>query len=139
ILTGNPGGPGQHWIAARYRLIPFPLGPIVFERVLSNGRKHTVATIPARIGDNKVLLAKDPGYLDRLRLVGGPQLQKAWIEGDWSVIEGAFLRDVVRGEACGAAGAAAGPLDPVPRHGLGQRLSGVCAVVRRRAGPVAPP
>src|SRR5262245_13372953 len=91
ILTGNPGGPGQHWIAARYRLIPFPAGPIVFERVLSNGRKHTVATIPARIGDNRVLLAKDPGYLDRLRLVGGPQLQKAWIEGDWSVIEGAFF------------------------------------------------
>jgi hypothetical protein len=91
ILTGNPGGPGQHWIAARYRLIPFPAGPIVFDRVLSNGRKHTVTTIPARIGDNRLLLARDPGYLDRLRLVGGPQLQKAWIEGDWSVIEGAFF------------------------------------------------
>ena len=59
---------------------PFPAGPIVFDRVLSNGRKHTVATIPARIGDNKVLLDKDPGYLDRLRLVGG-QLQKVSTSG----------------------------------------------------------
>jgi len=72
VLTGNPGGPGQHWIAARYKLIPFPLTPIVFDRMLSNGKRHRVATIPARIHDNKILLAKDPGYLDRLRLVGGP-------------------------------------------------------------------
>lgn len=91
VLTGNPGGPGQHWIAARYRLIPFPAKPKVIERILPNGQRHLVAVIPARIGDNKILLQKDPGYVNRLQLVGGPQLVKAWLEGDWSTVEGAFF------------------------------------------------
>ncbi len=91
VLTGNPGGPGQHWIAARYRLIPFPHHPRVIERVLPNGKRHKVAVIPARIRDNRVLLQKDPGYVDRLQLVGGPKLVKAWIEGDWTAVEGAFF------------------------------------------------
>jgi hypothetical protein len=33
--------------------------------------------IPARIADNKILLGRDPGYVDRLQMVGSPQLVKA--------------------------------------------------------------
>ena len=36
--------------------------------------------IPARIADNKILLGRDPGYVDRLQMVGSPQLVKAWLE-----------------------------------------------------------
>ena len=91
ILTGNPGGPGQTWIRDRYKLIPLPSGPKTVVRELENGSTHKIAVIPSRITDNKILLASDPGYIDRLHLVGGAALVKAWLDGDWSAIEGAFF------------------------------------------------
>lgn len=91
ILTANPGGAGQHWIAARYGLIPFPRSPKVVTRELSNGSLHRAAVVPSRITDNKLLLAGDPGYYDRLHLVGSAALVRAWLEGDWSAVEGAFF------------------------------------------------
>ena len=91
ILTGNPGGAGQHWIRARYRLNPFPRRPMVFDRLLKTGAKHQIAVIPSRITDNRILLDSDPGYIDRLHMVGSDALVKAWLDGDWSAVEGAFF------------------------------------------------
>lgn len=91
ILTANPGGAGQHWIAARYRLIPFPNGPKVVQRELSNGEIHEAAVIPSRITDNRILLDSDPGYVNRLHLVGSAALVRAWLQGDWGAVEGAFF------------------------------------------------
>ena len=51
----------------------------------------TAAVIPSRITDNTVMLDADPGYIDRLRLVGSKTLVKAWLEGDWTAVEGAFF------------------------------------------------
>jgi hypothetical protein len=91
ILTGNPGGPGQHWIRGRYELHPFPLAPRLLRRALPGGKTHLVAVIPSRITNNRILLNRDPGYVDRLHLVGSAQLVKAWLLGDWTAIEGAFF------------------------------------------------
>jgi len=91
ILTGNPGGPGQHWIRGRYELHPFPARPRCLKRKLPNGSHHLVAVIPSRISNNRILLERDPGYIDRLHLVGSAQLVKAWLDGDWTAIEGAFF------------------------------------------------
>lgn len=91
ILTGNPGGAGQHWICSRYGLYPFPKGPAVINRKLPNGNTFPVAVIPSRIQDNKALLENDPHYIDRLYQVGSEKLVKAWLEGDWSAVEGAFF------------------------------------------------
>jgi hypothetical protein len=91
ILTGNPGGAGQHWISERYKLIPFPAKPCSVEVERASGIKSIAAVIPARITDNVVLLDKDAGYVDRLRMVGSAALVRAWLEGDWSAIEGAFF------------------------------------------------
>lgn len=91
ILTANPGGAGQHWIAERYGLIPFPKAPKIVERTLESGDIHRAAVIPSRIQDNRILLDADPGYLTRLQMVGSAALVKAWLEGDWSAIEGAFF------------------------------------------------
>lgn len=91
ILTANPGGAGQHWIANRYNLIPFPTHPIVVGRDLPNGKVHKAAVIPSRITDNKIMLNADPGYIDRLQLVGSSALIQAWLDGDWSAIDGAFF------------------------------------------------
>jgi hypothetical protein len=92
-LTANPGGPGQGWISERYGLIPFPQRPKVLVRTLPNGSVHRVAVIPSRLRDNKILLSSDPKYIDRLYLVGSPALVRAWLEGDWSAIEGAFFSE----------------------------------------------
>lgn len=91
ILTANPGGAGQHWLAERYGLIPFPRGPKIVERKLPDGSTHRMGVIPSRITDNAILLKSDPGYVSRLQLVGSRELVRAWLEGDWSAIEGAFF------------------------------------------------
>ena len=91
VLTGNPGGSGQHWIKSRYRLAPFPRRSIVITRKLPTGARHNVAVIPSRIQDNRILLEADPGYIDRLHMVGSDALVRAWLEGDWSAVEGAFF------------------------------------------------
>lgn len=91
VLTANPGGAGQHWLRARYNLVPFPLYPQMLSRILPNGARHEYAVIPSRVTDNKILIDSDPEYLNRLQLVGSPALVRAWLEGDWSAIEGAFF------------------------------------------------
>lgn len=91
ILTANPGGPGQHWIRERYRLAPFPARPIVVSKSLNDGTTHKIAVIPSRLTDNRILMTSDPGYVSRLHLVGSEQLIKAWLDGDWTAVEGAFF------------------------------------------------
>lgn len=93
ILTANPGGAGQHWLRNRYELHPFPIRPKVLSRKLPDGSVHKFAVIPSRITDNKILLQGDPGYKSRLYLVGSPQLVKAWLDGDWTAVEGAFFSE----------------------------------------------
>jgi hypothetical protein len=96
-LTGNPGGPGQGWIRSRY-IDPAPNGwtPIrtTERRRLPNGKtvdvQNTRIYIPSRITDNRILLENDPGYISRLAEVGSEQLVRAWLEGDFWAIEGAF-------------------------------------------------
>ena len=43
------------------------------------------------VQDNQIMLAGDPGYIDRLKLVGSAELVRAWLEGDWSIVEGAYF------------------------------------------------
>jgi hypothetical protein len=47
--------------------------------------------IKGNITDNKILLDRDPGYIDRLKSVGDPELVRAWLEGDWEVAVGSFF------------------------------------------------
>lgn len=90
ILTANPGGVGQQWIKYRY-IDPAPRGRVPLVRKLPNGAEHRYIYIPSRVQDNRVLLDKDPTYINRLYLVGSPELVRAWLEGDWSVVSGAFF------------------------------------------------
>ncbi len=99
-LTGNPGGPGHNWVKARY-IEPNPRGYQVFvERFQvpdgEGGMKEVTQErvfIPSRIRDNGPLMRNDPGYIARLKQVGSDQLVKAWLEGDWDAIEGAFFSE----------------------------------------------
>jgi hypothetical protein len=89
-LTGNPGGPGQQWIKKRY-IDPAPTGMKVLRRLLPSGREHRFVFIPSKLENNRALLTADPDYVNRLYLVGSDQLVKAWLDGDWNAIEGAFF------------------------------------------------
>lgn len=92
ILTANPGGVGHVWIKKRY-IDPAPLGLIPIIRKLPNGKDHKYIYIPSRVEDNRVLLTKNPEYINNLYLVGSETLVKAWLEGDWSIVEGAFFSE----------------------------------------------
>ena len=97
-LTGNPGGPGHQWLRARY-IDPAPMG----WKVLTDGSGLERIYIPSRVTDN-VYLGAD--YVQRLRASGSPELVRAWLEGDWSVVSGAFFpefemsRHVIAHEHC---------------------------------------
>tara|TARA_R110000751_G_scaffold307812_1_gene431843 strand:- start:29418 stop:30836 length:1419 start_codon:yes stop_codon:yes gene_type:complete len=92
VLSANPGGPGQTWIRDRFGLHPFPRKPAL-RRVKINEGEIDAAVIPSRITDNKALLEADPGYVDRLKMVGAAELVRAWLDGDWSAIDGAFFAE----------------------------------------------
>lgn len=88
--TANPGGPGHSWVKERY-ITPAPLGFHPIEIRLPSGNIFYRCYIPSRLEDNFALMANDPGYMDRLYLVGSAALVKAWREGDWDAIEGAYF------------------------------------------------
>lgn len=96
-LTGNPGGPGHNWVKARY-IDPAPRGfKIITEstEIELDGIRQTVSLdrvfIPSKLGDNALLVRNDPTYILRLRQSGSEALVKAWLEGDWSIVDGAFF------------------------------------------------
>lgn len=96
-LTGNPGGPGHTWVKARY-IDPAPGGykVITEETELElDGETITVSLdrvfIPSKLGDNTLLIRNDPTYILRLRQSGSEALVRAWLEGDWSIVDGAFF------------------------------------------------
>lgn len=82
--TGNPGGPGHQWVKRRY-IDPAPAGwKVIRDEVSGLDRVF----IPSKVQDNRFL---GDDYVARLRASGGKELVRAWLEGDWSVIEGAFF------------------------------------------------
>jgi hypothetical protein len=96
-LTGNPGGPGHNWVKSRY-IDPAPAGFKVItetEELEIDGRTITASLsrvfIPSKVWDNKLLLNSDPTYILRLRQAGSETLVKAWLQGDWNIIDGAFF------------------------------------------------
>lgn len=91
VLTANPGGPGQQWIKDRYRIEDHPGGMTPIVEKLPNGAETTRIFIPSKVKDNRILLDNDPEYVNNLYLVGSKELVKAWLEGDWNAIEGAFF------------------------------------------------
>lgn len=99
-MTGNPGGPGHHWVKERY-IDPCPTGYLVIkeEEEVEVEPGITVQTfiervfIPAKLKDNRKLLENDPSYVLRLRQTGSETLVRAWLEGDWNGVDGTFFSE----------------------------------------------
>jgi hypothetical protein len=85
--AANPGGVGHHWVKA-YFVDPEPCGYRPIRDPVVGARRMF---IPARLRDNAILLAADPTYRDRLKGLASDAMVRAWLEGDWTVIEGAFF------------------------------------------------
>ena len=83
-LTGNPGGPGHQWLRARY-INPAPMGWRVLRDPVTELER---IYIPSRVSNNTYL---GTNYVQRLRASGSPELVRAWLKGDWSVVSGAFF------------------------------------------------
>ena len=90
ILTFNPGGVGHGWLKELF-IRPAPRGMKVLEKLLPNGAKFDYIYIPSRVVDNQILLARDPEYINRLHMVGSPELVRAWLEGDFEIHEGSYF------------------------------------------------
>lgn len=88
--SANPGGRGHHAVKAYFVDIA-PKGMELITNTDEDGFITTKMFIPSRVYDNKKLLNADPGYIARLREIGSPELVRAWLEGDWSVITGAYF------------------------------------------------
>lgn len=99
-LTGNPGGPGHHWVKERY-VKPAPLGYKIITSTetieLPDGTLQEVSLdrvfIPSKLTDNPKLLQNDPTYILRLRETGSATLVKAWLEGNWDGVDGTFFSE----------------------------------------------
>lgn len=89
------------WIKHRY-IDPAPEGYKILTETFRFGKqefKRNRVFIPALVTDNKILLENDPNYIGNLFMVGSAELVRAWLEGDWNAIEGAYFdcwsRDMV--------------------------------------------
>ncbi len=88
--TGNPGGPSHHAVKTYFGIDRHPLGGEVIHDDASGMRR---LFIRSRLQDNQILLQHDPLYSKRLRGLGSETLVRAWLEGDWSIVAGAFFTE----------------------------------------------
>ena len=114
--TGNPGGPGHHWVKARY-ITPAPKGwKILTEEFVGvQGEKLVLERvfIPSKISDNALLYVNDPYYIARLRQAGSEALRQGVARrklgpGRWRVLR--LLGGKQARSAGGDLGAATFPL-----------------------------
>lgn len=91
-LTGNPGGIGHVWMRGRI----FMTAPYTPYDDPETGLSRIF--IPSKLNDNRDLRVNDPGYIKRLLAAtqGNDALRKAWLEGDWDVLAGAFFNNFSR-------------------------------------------
>lgn len=101
--SANPGGVGHHAVKA-YFVDHCPTGMELIEStevidvydvttgIISKQPWTTTRMyIPSKVQDNLILMRNDPGYIARLHEIGSPELVKAWLDGDWNVITGAYF------------------------------------------------
>ncbi|MBM9467253.1 terminase large subunit domain-containing protein [Nakamurella leprariae] len=85
IGTTNPGGPGHHWVKARF-VDPAPWGAtFTVPPTKDQPKPRTRRFIPAKLADNPHM---DPSYEDTLDAIPDPDLRRALRDGDWDVLQG---------------------------------------------------
>lgn len=98
--TANPGGSGHRWVKRRWVKPkegdwrekdgrPVAYRPWRPAPTLENPEPNLRVFVPATLADNPKLMARDPGYINRLRALAGTNkaLLKAMETGDWDAID----------------------------------------------------
>ena len=92
LYTANPGNVGHMYFKSQF----VDHGAYkVFDAPEDEGGMKRVY-IPARLGDNKVLLANDPDYAARVKGLGDTAMVDAMLSGDWESMSVGGLSDVWR-------------------------------------------
>lgn len=96
--TTNPSGPGHNWVKRRF-ITPARNGHVVRRNVeIFNPRTQqdeiVVVKQVAIFGSYRENPYLDPKYIATLNEQKDPNLKRAWLYGDWSVISGGALDDV---------------------------------------------
>lgn len=81
-LTMNPGGEGHGWVKRLF----------IDRKYNSNENPDDYLFIQSFVTDNKALMEADPDYIAQLEALP-PKLRRAWLEGDWNVMEGQFFEE----------------------------------------------
>ena len=86
--SGNPGGPGHNWVKDRFLIGEHKKGwHLTYDEETNMSRIY----IPSRTSDNPSLILNSPNYTRQLRAVGSKELVRAWLEGDWDIVLGAYF------------------------------------------------
>ncbi|MBC8489981.1 MAG: hypothetical protein H8D45_28525 [Bacteroidetes bacterium] len=85
LLTGNPGGIGHGWVKRLF----------IDKDFMPNENGIDYYFIQAKIYDNFIFLEANPEYLSNLQDLP-EDLQRAYLDGDWTVFVGQFFNDFRR-------------------------------------------
>lgn len=85
LYTANPGGPMHHYLRNRFGIDRWPKG----NQMLMDPQGRTRMFIPAKVTDNPSL--SGTSYEQELRSIKDEAKRKAWLDGDWDVVSGAFF------------------------------------------------
>lgn len=88
LANANPGGAGHWWLKKRF-IQPAP--PLTFIKETMPEGEWKRIYIPSRLKDNPSLDAES--YAVALRQTGAEWLVRAWLDGDWDAVEGAYFSE----------------------------------------------
>lgn len=89
-IGANPGGVGHHWLTERLVFRGAPWRPFVEP---SSGR--TFVRCPSTYRDNPFIDRVEYEANLRASCPEDPELLRAWLDGDWSVLRGAFFAGIL--------------------------------------------
>lgn len=93
--TTNPYGPGHNWVKLRFRLPGSRFEPIMDSRDEDGKLEPPRVAIHGSIFENKILLAADPEYIDKIRASARNKAElSAWLKGSWDIVAGGMFDDV---------------------------------------------
>lgn len=92
LYTANPGGIGHHYFKSNF--VDIGAGHVFLAPEDEGGM--TREYVPAKVGDNKILLLNDPDYPARLKGMGDTATVEAMLNGDWEIVSSGGVADVWR-------------------------------------------
>lgn len=87
--TCNPFGVGHNWVKSMF-IDPAPRGTVIRDSKKSPPR----VAIHGTLFENKVMLAADPEYADKLAAIKSTPKRLAWLFGDWNITSGGMFDEV---------------------------------------------